>query len=118
MDAPIQFSALLFVPGRAPMDLFAEDRKSIQLYARHVLVVDNTDKLLPPYLRFFRGVVDSEDLPLNVSREMLQENKNLSAIRRQLTRKAIKLLTEQFVPLSGTLVYNAIRSTTLRIGKF
>ena len=94
MDAPIQFSALLFVPGRAPMDLFAEDRKSIQLYARHVLVVDNTDKLLPPYLRFFRGVVDSEDLPLNVSREMLQENKNLSAIRRQLTRKAIKLLTE------------------------
>jgi molecular chaperone HtpG len=94
MDAPIQFSALLFVPGRAPMDLFAEDRKSVQLYARHVLVDDNTDKLLPPYLRFFRGVVDSEDLPLNVSREMLQENKNLSAIRRQLTRKAIKVLTE------------------------
>ena len=94
MDAPIQFSALLFVPGRAPMDLFAEDRKSLQLYARHVLVVDNTDKLLPPYLRFFRGVVDSEDLPLNVSREMLQENKTLSAIRRQLTRKAIKVLTE------------------------
>ena len=94
MDAPIGFSALLFVPGRAPMDLFAEDRKSIQLYARHVLVVDNTDKLLPPYLRGFQGVVDSEDLPLNVSREMLQENKNLSAIRRQLTRKAIKLLPE------------------------
>ncbi|MGB1699158.1 MAG: molecular chaperone HtpG [Nannocystaceae bacterium] len=94
MDAPIQFSALLYVPGRAPMDLFAEDRKAVQLYARHVLVDDNTDKLLPPYLRFFRGVVDSEDLPLNVSREMLQENKNLSAIRRQLTRKAIKILTE------------------------
>jgi molecular chaperone HtpG len=59
-----------------------------------VLVMDNCDKLLPVYLRFMRGVVDSEDLPLNVSREMLQENKQLSAIRRQLTRKVLKLLED------------------------
>lgn len=94
MDAPIQFSALLFIPGRAPGDLFAEDRKGLQLFARHVLVMDSTDKLLPQWLRFFRGVVDSEDLPLNVSREMLQEHSSLSAIRRQLTRKAVKALKD------------------------
>ena len=93
-DAPIQFHALLFVPGRAPADLFMEDRKALQLFARRVLVMENNDSLLPSYLRFFRGVVDSEDLPLNVSREMLQEHKSLSAIRRQLTRKALKLLED------------------------
>ena len=93
-DAPIQFHALLFVPGRAPADLFQEDRKALQLYARRVLVMESCDTLLPQYLRFMRGVVDSEDLPLNVSREMLQEHKSLSAIRRQLTRKVLKLLAD------------------------
>ncbi len=93
-DAPIQFHALLFVPGRAPADLFQEDRKALQLFARRVLVMDSCDTLLPQYLRFVRGVVDSEDLPLNVSREMLQEHKSLAAIRRQLTRKVLKLLSD------------------------
>ena len=93
-DAPIQFHALLYVPGRAPADLFQEDRKALQLYARRVMVMENCDTLLPQYLRFVRGVVDSQDLPLNVSREMLQEHKSLAAIRRQLTRKALKLLNE------------------------
>jgi molecular chaperone HtpG len=93
-DAPIQFHALLFVPGRAPADLFQEDRKALQLYARRVSVIENCDSLLPQYLRFVRGVVDSEDLPLNVSREMLQENKSLAAIRRQLTRKVLKSLAD------------------------
>jgi molecular chaperone HtpG len=93
-DAPIQFHALLFVPGRAPADLFQEDRKALQLYARRVLVMESCDTLLPQYLRFMRGVVDSEDLPLNVSREMLQEHKSLAAIRRQLTRKVLKLLSD------------------------
>ncbi|MFV8753352.1 molecular chaperone HtpG [Nannocystaceae bacterium ST9] len=93
-DAPIQFHALLYVPGRAPADLFQEDRKALQLYARRVLVIENCDTLLPQYLRFVRGVVDSEDLPLNVSREMLQENKSLAAIRRQLTRKVLKQLAD------------------------
>ncbi|MBV1860837.1 MAG: molecular chaperone HtpG [Nannocystaceae bacterium] len=94
MDAPIQFHAVLFIPGRRPADLFNEESKHVQLFARRVMVMENCDKLLPSYLRFMRGVVDSEDLPLNVSREMLQENKNLSAIRRQLTRKALRLLSD------------------------
>ena len=93
-DAPIQFVALLYVPGKPPADLFMEDRKALQLYARRVMVMESCDKLLPPYLRFVRGVVDSEDLPLNVSREMLQEHSSLTAIRRQLTRKTLKLLAD------------------------
>lgn len=91
-DAPIQFVALLYLPGKPPADLFQEDRKALQLYARRVLVMESCDKLLPAYLRFVRGVVDSEDLPLNVSREMLQEHGALASIRRQLTRKVLKLL--------------------------
>ncbi len=94
MDAPIQFHAVLFVPGQRPPDLFNEDSRNLQLFARRVMVMESCDKLLPAYLRFMRGVVDSEDLPLNVSREMLQENKNLSAIRRQLTRKTLRLLSD------------------------
>ena len=93
-DAPIQFVALLYIPGKPPADLFMEDRKSLQLFARRVLIIDNCDKLLPAYLRFVRGIVDSEDLPLNVSREMLQEHNTLNAIRRQLTRKVLKHLAD------------------------
>ncbi|MEX1364843.1 MAG: molecular chaperone HtpG, partial [Nannocystaceae bacterium] len=92
LDAPIQFKSVLFVPSRRPNDMFGEDSRALQLYARRVLVMESCDKLLPTYLRFVRGVVDSEDLPLNVSREMLQEHKSLAAIRRQLTRKVLKLL--------------------------
>ncbi|MCA9649239.1 MAG: molecular chaperone HtpG [Myxococcales bacterium] len=95
LDAPIQFKSVLYVPGRRPHDLFgSEEIRGLQLYARRVLVMESCDKLLPAYLRFVRGVVDSEDLPLNVSRETLQEHKSLAAIRRQLTRKVLKLLTD------------------------
>ncbi|HRI08162.1 MAG TPA: molecular chaperone HtpG [Nannocystaceae bacterium] len=93
-DAPIQFHALLYVPGRPPADLFMEDRKSLQLFARRVMIMESCDKLLPLYLRFIRGVVDSEDLPLNVSREMLQEDRTLTAIRKQLTKKVLRLLAD------------------------
>ncbi len=94
LDAPIQFRALLYVPGRRPHDLFGDQQRALALYARRVLIMESCDKLLPTYLRFVRGVVDSEDLPLNVSREMLQEHQSLSAIRRQLTRKILRLLTD------------------------
>jgi molecular chaperone HtpG len=94
LDAPIQFKAVLYVPSSRSPDLFNEDAKALQLYARHVLVMESCDKLLPTYLRFVRGVVDSEDLPLNVSREMLQEHQSLAAIRRQLTRKVLNLLAD------------------------
>ncbi len=94
VDAPVQFHALLYVPGKAPVDLFHKERKGVRLYAKRVLILEDCDKLLPIYLRFMRGVVDSEDLSLNVSREMLQESRALSQIEQQLTKQVLKALKE------------------------
>ncbi|MEM1029839.1 MAG: molecular chaperone HtpG [Myxococcota bacterium] len=95
VDAPVQFSALLYVPERAPADLFTmnKEREGLRLYAKRVLIQEHCDKLLPVYLRFVRGVVDSEDLQLNVSRETLQENRTLKTIENQLTKQVLKELT-------------------------
>jgi molecular chaperone HtpG len=94
VDAPVQFNALLYVPEKAPSDLFERHRKGLRLYAKRVLIVEDCEKLTPAYLRFLRGVVDSEDLSLNVSREMLQEDKTLAQIEQQLTRQVLKSLKE------------------------
>jgi molecular chaperone HtpG len=94
VDAPVQFYALLYIPEKAPFDLFHKDRRGIRLYAKRILIVEDSDKLTPVYLRFLRGVVDSEDLSLNVSREMLQETKTLSQIEQQITKQVLKTLKE------------------------
>jgi molecular chaperone HtpG len=94
-DAPIQFHALLFVPSKAPFDLLSEGhKKGIRLYAKRVFVMDDCEKLVPPYLGFLRGVVDSEDLSLNVSREMLQDNRTLEQIQKQIVKQALKTIEE------------------------
>jgi molecular chaperone HtpG len=94
VDAPTQFHALLYVPEKAPMDLFTKDRRGVRLYAKRVLILESCDKLTPVYLRFLRGVVDSEDLSLNVSREMLQEDKTLAQIESQITKQILKALKD------------------------
>jgi molecular chaperone HtpG len=94
IDAPVQFHALLYVPEKAPLDLFSRERRGLRLYAKRILIVEDSDKLAPPYLRFLRGVVDSEDLPLNVSREMLQEDKNLAQIQQQITRAVLRAMKD------------------------
>lgn len=94
VDAPVQFHALLYVPEKAPIDLFTKDRRGIRLYAKRVLIVESCEKLTPMYLRFLRGVVDSEDLSLNVSREMLQEDRTLSQIESQITKQTLKAIKE------------------------
>jgi molecular chaperone HtpG len=94
VDAPVQFHALLYIPEKAPLDLFQRDQKGLRLYAKRVLIVEHCDKLTPAYLRFLRGVVDSEDLSLNVSREMLQEDKTLHQIEQQLVKQTLKALKE------------------------
>jgi molecular chaperone HtpG len=94
VDAPVQFHALLYVPPKAPLDLFQKERRGVRLYAKRVLIIEDCDKLTPTYLRFLRGVVDSEDLSLNVSREMLQEDKTLHQIEQQITRQTLKSLKE------------------------
>src|SRR5829696_1261058 len=91
-EGVLEYTLLLFVPSQKPFDLFDPDRKSrLKLYVRRVFITDEGTELLPAYLRFVRGVVDSEDLPLNISREMLQSNPIVARIRQQLTRR---ILTE------------------------
>lgn len=89
-EGRIEYQALLFVPARAPFDLYYRDQQfGLQLYVRRVLIMDRCQELLPPYLRFIRGVVDSADLPLNVSREMIQQDRHISQMQSWLSRKVL-----------------------------
>ena len=95
-EGVLEYTNLLFVPSTKPFDLFDPERKSrIKLYVRRVFITDEATDLLPAYLRFLRGIVDSEDLPLNVSREMLQSNPMVARIRQQLTRRVLSELAKK-----------------------
>ena len=93
VEGSLEYSTLLFVPARAPFDLWDNDRRrGVKLYVKRVFIMDDTENLLPMYLRFIRGVIDSDDLPLNVSREFLQKNKKIQRIRSGTVRKVLNEL--------------------------
>merc|ERR1711903_62515 len=94
-EGEIDFKSVLYVPKKAPMDMldnYWTKKSEVKLYVRRVLVAEKFDELLPRYLNFIRGVVDSDDLPLNVSREQLQQNKIIKVISKKLVRKVLELM--------------------------
>jgi molecular chaperone HtpG len=95
VEGSTEYTQLLYIPGKAPMDLFNRDKKAgLKLYVKRVFIMDDAEALMPSYLRFIKGVVDSADLPLNVSRELLQESRVVKAIREGNTRRVLAVLED------------------------
>ena len=106
-----EFTTLFYIPKKAPMDMYRADYTAgVKLYVKRVFITDDDKELLPPYLRFVKGIIDSEDLPLNVSRELLQENKILANIKQNSTKKILQAIKKLKGEDAETLSLSIIES--------
>lgn len=119
VEGATTFKSILFIPKRAPFDLFNSNenaKSNIKLYVNNVLISENADNILPNYLSFIRGIVDSSDVPLNVSREMLQENDVMKVIRKHLIKKSIELIVETMNNEEKLKVFYPIYEKNIKLG--
>lgn len=123
VEGKLEYTSLLYIPARAPFDLWdRQQRHGVKLYVRRVFIMDDAEQLLPAWLRFVRGIVDSDDLPLNVSREILQHNKVIDSIRSGCTKKVLGLLKDlaekeqekyaEFWPIFGKVLKEGVVEAT------
>lgn len=119
LDGSVQLKAILFIPKHPPHDMFntvSKKRNNVKLYVRKVLITDDSTNLLPDYLGFVHGVVDSNDLPLNVSREMLQQNGIMKIIRNSLVKKVVEMIAELEVNHDNFTTFNESFSKNIKLG--
>jgi molecular chaperone HtpG len=114
-EGSLEYTTLFFIPSKAPLDLYqAEYKTGVKLYVKRVFIMDDSKDLLPQYLRFVRGIIDSEDLPLNVSREILQQNRVLASIRTASVKKILSELKNVASSASRSSISSSLPSSTGR----